>query len=105
MVLKTNIGLNVSLISKLKENLPSDGSWRKLILWSRWVLYIVETVSFWVITGIGYCGWWVLYIVETVLAYNKLFPKDINAFIGLSGGLLTLLFNTKSSGNIYLKSP
>ena len=31
-----------------------------------------------------------------------MFPKEIKALIGLSGGLLTLLFIIKSSGNIFV---
>ena len=37
IVLKTITGLNTSLKSRLNENLPSDGSCKKLILWSKCV--------------------------------------------------------------------
>jgi hypothetical protein len=38
-----------------------------------------------------------------VFVYSNEFPKEISAFIGLSGGRFTLLLIIKSSGRKYLK--
>lgn len=78
IVLKTIIGLNTSLKSRLNENLLSAGECKKKSL----DLNVYD-------------------IVELLFLYIKYCFKDIKAFIGLSGGLLTLLFKIKFSGKIY----